>query len=57
MQELAAARELVRSDPWAGRLTPLPPASVKNRFFSVVVAELRLMLQGHRWWWCRMPEA
>jgi hypothetical protein len=51
VQELTAARELVRSDPWAGRLTPLPPASVTNRFFSVVVAELRLMLQGHRWWW------
>ncbi len=49
--ELAAARQLVQSDPWTSRLTPLPPASVQNRFFSVVVAELRLMLQGHRWWW------
>jgi len=49
--ELAAAKQLVQSDPWTSRLTPLPPASVQNRFFSVVVAELRLMLQGHRWWW------
>src|SRR6202042_61195 len=49
--ELAAARELARSDPWSSRLTPLPPASVKNRFTSVLIAELRLMLQGHRWWW------
>ena len=49
--ELAAARQLVQSDPWSSRLTPLPPSSVKNRFVSVVIAELRLMLQGHRWWW------
>ena len=51
VEGLAAAKELVRSDPWAGRLTPLSPASAKNRFISVVAAELRLMLQGHRWWW------
>jgi hypothetical protein len=49
--ELTAAKQLVQSDPWSSRLTPLPPAAVKNRFFSVVVAELRLMLQGHPKWW------
>jgi hypothetical protein len=55
--ELAAARELARSDPWSSRLTPLPPASVKNRFTSVLIAELRLMLQGHRWWWYAVAAA
>lgn len=49
--EFAAARQLAQADPWTNRLTPLPDSAVKNRFFSVVVAELRLMLQGHRWWW------
>jgi hypothetical protein len=49
--ELAAARQLVQSDPWSSRLTPLPPSSVKDLFVAVVIAELRLMLQGHRWWW------
>jgi hypothetical protein len=49
--ELNAAKQLVQSDPWSSRLTPLPPAAVQNRFFSVVVAELRLMLQGHPKWW------
>lgn len=49
--EFAAAKNLAQADPWSSRLTPLEPASGKNRFFSVVIAELRLMLQGHRWWW------
>lgn len=49
--EFAAARELARSDPWAARLTPLDPPTARTRFFSLVVAELRIMLQGYRWWW------
>ena len=49
--EFAAARELARSDPWAARLTPLEPRTATNRFFSLVAAELRIMLQGHGWWW------
>ncbi len=49
--EFAAARELARSDPWAARLTPLDPPGSTNRFFSLVVAELRIMLHGQRWWW------
>ncbi|MFZ0275170.1 MAG: hypothetical protein WB524_09275 [Acidobacteriaceae bacterium] len=49
--EFAAARQLAQADPWTNRLDPLLSSSVKNRFFSVVAAELRLMLQGHRWWW------
>jgi len=49
--EFAAARELARSDPWAARLTPLDPATGANRFFSLVAAELRIMLQGLSWWW------
>jgi hypothetical protein len=49
--EFAAAKQLAQADPWTNRLSPLPASAVKNRFVSVVVAELRLMLQGHRWWW------
>ena len=46
----AAAKNLAQADPWTMRLTPLPPSSGKNRFPATVIAELRLMLQGHRWW-------
>ena len=55
--EFAAAKQLAQADPWTMRLTPLPPASGKNRFFAMVAAELRLMLQGHRWWWYAMAGA
>ena len=48
--ELAAAKNLVQADPWTHRLTPLEAGSVQNRFFAMVGAELRLMLQGHKWW-------
>jgi hypothetical protein len=51
VEELSAARELARADPWSSRLTPLPPAGMKNRFASLVAAELRLMLKGRQWWW------
>ena len=51
VEQLPAAKELARGDPWSSRLTPLPAASVRTRFVSIVAAELRLMLQGHRWWW------
>jgi len=51
VEEILAARELARPDPWSGRLTPLPAASAKTRFTSIVAAELRLMLKGHSWWW------
>jgi hypothetical protein len=51
VEELSAAKELARADPWSARLTPLPPASMKNRFASLVAAELRLMLKGRQWWW------
>jgi hypothetical protein len=51
VQELMAARDLAQDDKWSPPLEPLPPAGTKVRFVAVVVAELRLMLQGHRWWW------
>jgi len=51
VEELSAAKELARADPWSARLTPLPPASMKNTFVSLVAAELRLMLKGRQWWW------
>jgi hypothetical protein len=49
--EFAAAKNLAQADPWTHRLTPLESAGAKNRFFALIAAELRLMLQGHRWWW------
>jgi hypothetical protein len=33
------------------RLTPLAPNATRSRFSALVVAELRLMLRGHAWWW------
>jgi hypothetical protein len=35
----------------AFHLTPLDPAAANFRFVSLVVAELRLMFQGKKWWW------
>ncbi len=32
-------------------LTPLRSAHGKHRFAALVVSELRLLLQGKRWWW------
>lgn len=49
--EFAAAKNLAQADPWSARLTPLEPAGSQSRFFALVGAELRVMLQGHRWWW------
>ncbi len=49
--EFAAAKNLVQADPWTHRLTALEPAGSQGRFFALVEAELRVMLQGHRWWW------
>jgi len=49
--EFAAAKNLAQADLWTHRLTPLESAGRKNRFFALIAAELRLMLQGHRWWW------
>jgi hypothetical protein len=34
-----------------GHLTPLGSEARENRFWQLVVSELRLMLQGQRWWW------
>jgi hypothetical protein len=55
--EFAAAKNLVQADPWTHRLTPLEASGEKNRFFALVVAELRVMLQGHRWWWYAIAAA
>ena len=32
-------------------LTPLNKAANRFRFFSVFIAELKLLLKGQRWWW------
>jgi len=55
--ELAAAKNLAQADPWTHRLTPLEHVKAKNRFLALVVAELRLMLQGHKWWWYAIAAA
>ncbi|MGC2620490.1 MAG: hypothetical protein WA414_15705 [Acidobacteriaceae bacterium] len=34
-----------------GMLTPLARVGSRTRFGHLVVAELRLMLQGQKWWW------
>jgi hypothetical protein len=35
----------------AAHLTPLARTEVRIRFFALVVAELKLLLRGHAWWW------
>ncbi|HEX3663499.1 MAG TPA: hypothetical protein VHU89_18835 [Acidobacteriaceae bacterium] len=51
--ELKAARGLAQQsrEGWRGMLTPVPRGEEKTRFFALVAAELRLMLQGQKWWW------
>ncbi|MFY9906399.1 MAG: hypothetical protein WBD45_02545 [Terriglobales bacterium] len=34
-----------------GHLTPLMSETRESRFWQLVLSELRLMLQGQRWWW------
>jgi hypothetical protein len=36
---------------WSGLLTPLARVGGRTRFGHLVLAELRLMLQGQKWWW------
>ena len=55
--EFTAAKNLVQADPWTHRLPALESAGAKNRFMALVAAELRLMLQGHRWWWYAVAAA
>ncbi len=47
---IAAAQPLVQAMA-SVHLTPLASASRKNAFARLFVAELRLALQGYRWWW------
>ena len=35
----------------AVHLTPLPAGALRFRFAATLIAELRLALQGQRWWW------
>ncbi len=50
-----AALSLPTAQPPVPHLTPLPQAASRRvlqpRFVSLVLAELRLMLRGHAWWW------
>ena len=51
---LADARngiELPTQGQGAARLTPVPRTAIRSRFVQLVVAELRLLLRGHGWWW------
>ena len=45
----AAPREAPR--PAEAHLTPLGDRELEPRFVRVFLAELRLLLKGHRWWW------
>jgi hypothetical protein len=45
-QELASSSHLT-----AAHLSPLPQTRSAIPFFRIVVAELRLMVKGKRWWW------
>jgi len=38
----------------AVHLHPLPPGAHRFRFFELLRAEMRLLLQGQRWWWYAM---
>ncbi|MGA2355357.1 MAG: hypothetical protein ABSG02_12750 [Terriglobales bacterium] len=46
-----ATSPIAEGRPSAGRLTPLLSEARGNRFWQLVMSELRLMLQGQRWWW------
>ena len=48
---LTAAGPNVEGRPSVGRLTPMVSEARESRFWQLVVSELRLMLQGQRWWW------
>jgi hypothetical protein len=48
---LAAAEAIVRGDEWAGTLTPVARVRGRANFAQLVLAELRLMLKGQKWWW------
>jgi hypothetical protein len=53
---IAAVGEESGVSPMEGRvsassLTPVSRTQPRGRFFSLVLAELRLLLRGHAWWW------
>ena len=39
------------SDAWTRMLTPLTRVGARTNFGQLVIAELRLMLKGQKWWW------
>jgi hypothetical protein len=47
----AQERIVERAFAQAVTLTPLGAARSGSRFFAILSAELRLMLQGQKWWW------
>jgi hypothetical protein len=51
VEALASAKAIVEEDAWRRGLTPLDRVGARTNFGQLVVAELRLMLQGQRWWW------
>jgi hypothetical protein len=48
-EELVATSPANQSS--ASHLTPITWEASENRFWQLVVSELRLMLKGQRWWW------
>ncbi|MFL6196723.1 MAG: hypothetical protein ACJ75H_21245 [Thermoanaerobaculia bacterium] len=50
-RNVAEAAEPIASAPMPTHLQPLPAGARRFRFFGLLRAELRLALQGQRWWW------
>jgi hypothetical protein len=50
-RESAMEENVALAETTAATLTPLAAGQTHSRFLSMVTAELRLMLQGLKWWW------
>jgi hypothetical protein len=46
-----APAPIIKAIPAAVRLTPLNASTSQFRFFTVLFAELKLLIKGQRWWW------
>lgn len=51
VQVLAAAKAIAQEGAGPDRLTPLRRTGARTNFAQLVMAELRLMLKGQKWWW------
>lgn len=51
VEVLAAAKAISRDREWTERPTALGRLGARSTFLRLVMAELRLMLKGQKWWW------